>query len=143
MRERFTYEIANWLDGRWNVTLIREDTFSRDAASIARSLLEQWIVGHARELAGGTRVFVYAGRDAARRSAPKSLDRAQEATQPQTATPADRGETEHGRARPERTRHLAATVRVRVFDGSLTVRDADPVAVAYLADAKSDHQVSA
>lgn len=105
MRERFTYEIANWLDGRWNVTLIREGTFSRDAASIARSLLEQWIVGHASELAGGTRVFVYAGRDA-RRSGPQ---------------------------------HLAASVRVRVFAGSLTLRDADPVAVAYLAEARSDY----
>ena len=107
MRERFTYDIANWVDGRWSITLIREDTFSRDAGSIARGLLEQWIVGHRGRLRGGGRVFVYAGR-AARRAAPQ---------------------------------HLAASVRVRVYAGSLAVRDADPAAVAYLAEATPDNGV--
>lgn len=102
MRERFTYDIANWVDGKWCVSLIREGTFSRDAGAIARSLLERWIVGHAGELRGG-RVFVYAGT-AARRSTPQ---------------------------------HLAATVRVRVFRGGLALREADPAATAYLADAET------
>ncbi|WP_460518966.1 hypothetical protein [Flindersiella endophytica] len=117
MRERFTYEVAIWVDGcggggrgQWWVTLIREDTFSRDAGSIARSLLEQWIVGHRGQLRGGGRVFVYDGRAAAR----------------------------NRRAAPQ---HLAATVRVRVFSGSLALRDADPVAVAYLAEATPDNPV--
>jgi hypothetical protein len=61
MRERYTYEIAtSTSDGRWNPTVVRDDTFSRDPRSIARSLLEQWINDHQGRLPGG-RVFVYAG----------------------------------------------------------------------------------
>ena len=61
MRERYTYEIATSTpDGRWTSTVIRDDTFSRDPRSIARSLLEQWIIDHQGRLPGG-RVFVYGG----------------------------------------------------------------------------------
>lgn len=42
-------------------------------------------------------------------------------------------------ARRAAPRHLAAAVRVRVFSGGQAVRDADPVAVAYLGEASSDY----
>lgn len=61
MRERYTYEIATRSqDGQWRTALRRDDTFSRDPASIARSLLEQWIIDHQGKLPGG-RVFIYRG----------------------------------------------------------------------------------
>jgi hypothetical protein len=63
MRERYTYDIAtSTSDGRWVASLISEDTFSRDPESIARSLLEQWIIDNQGRLPGG-RVFVYGGSD--------------------------------------------------------------------------------
>lgn len=63
MRERYTYDIATSAsDGRWIASVIREDTFSRDPESIARSLLEQWIIDNQGRLPGG-RVFVYGGAD--------------------------------------------------------------------------------
>ena len=61
MRERYTYDIAtSTSDGQWKPAVVRDDTFSRDPQSIARSLLEQWIIDHQGRLPGG-RVFVYAG----------------------------------------------------------------------------------
>ncbi|WP_020580279.1 hypothetical protein [Actinopolymorpha alba] len=61
MRERFTYEIStSTQDGQWKPAVIRDDTFSRDPESIARSLLEQWIIDHQGRLSGG-RVFVFGG----------------------------------------------------------------------------------
>ena len=59
MRERYRYEIATSAqNGRWTPAVIRTDTFSRDPESIARGLLEQWIIDHAGRLRGG-RVIVY------------------------------------------------------------------------------------
>ncbi len=61
MRERYSYEIAtSTSDGRWKSAVVSDDTFSRDPESIARSLLEQWIIDHQGRLPGG-RVFVYSG----------------------------------------------------------------------------------
>lgn len=61
MRERYTYEIATRSqDGQWRTAIIRDGTFSRDAQSIARSLLEQWIIDHQGHLPGG-RVFIHRG----------------------------------------------------------------------------------
>jgi hypothetical protein len=62
MRERYTYEIATRSqNGSWRIALIHDDTFSRDPESIARSLLEQWIIDHQGKLPGG-RVFIYRGQ---------------------------------------------------------------------------------
>ena len=63
MRERYTYDIAtSTTDGSWTAIVSSEDTFSRDPRSIARSLLEQWIIDNQGRLPGG-RVFVYGGSD--------------------------------------------------------------------------------
>jgi hypothetical protein len=63
MRERYTYDIATATpDGHWLSSVISEDSFSRDPRSIARSLLEQWIIDHQGRLPGG-RVYVYGGSD--------------------------------------------------------------------------------
>jgi hypothetical protein len=63
MRERYTYDIATTTpDGHWLSSVISEDSFSRDPRSIARSLLEQWIINHQGRLPGG-RVYVYGGSD--------------------------------------------------------------------------------
>ncbi|HEY8455019.1 MAG TPA: hypothetical protein VIL34_05465 [Actinopolymorphaceae bacterium] len=65
MRERYTYDIAiSTPDGQWVSTVIEDATFSRDPRSIARSLLEQWIIDHQGRLPGG-RVFVFDGNRAA------------------------------------------------------------------------------
>ncbi|MEQ4207900.1 hypothetical protein ABN028_31930 [Actinopolymorpha sp. B17G11] len=103
MRERYTYDIATTTpDGRWLSSVISEDSFSRDPRSIARSLLEQWIIDHQGRLPGG-RVYVYGGSDG------------------------------------EEPNNIVATVRVRVYRGDLRNREAQPVAVAYLAHAASDY----
>jgi hypothetical protein len=61
MKERYTYEIATNGDGTdpWHRTALRDDTFSRDPASVARALLESWIIDHPGELTGGERIHVY------------------------------------------------------------------------------------
>jgi hypothetical protein len=103
MRERYTYDIATATpDGHWLSSVISEDAFSRDPRSIARSLLEQWIIDHQGRLPGG-RVYVYGGSDG------------------------------------QEPDNIVATVRVRVYRGDLRNREAQPVAVAYLAHAASDY----
>jgi hypothetical protein len=73
MKERYTYEIATTdHSGAWQQTTLRDDTFSRDPASVARALLESWIIDHPRELTGGERVRVYS---AASRDAPTDMER--------------------------------------------------------------------
>lgn len=60
MKERYTYEIATNRDGAgWHQTALRDDTFSRDPTSVARALLESWIIDHPGELTGGERIRVY------------------------------------------------------------------------------------
>lgn len=59
MRERYTYEIAtDERDGEWKRVIRREDTFSRDPASIVRALLENWVIEHPDELSGGERIHI-------------------------------------------------------------------------------------
>lgn len=59
MRERYTYEIAtDERDGEWQRVIRREDTFSRDPASIVRALLENWVIEHPDELRGGERIKI-------------------------------------------------------------------------------------
>ncbi len=60
MKERFTYEIATNDHGdAWQRAVLRDDMFSRAPASVARSLLESWIIDHPAQLTGGERVRVY------------------------------------------------------------------------------------
>lgn len=59
MREHYTYEIATSSgDGRWKVAVSRGHTFTRDPGSIARSVLETWILERRGDLPGGARVMV-------------------------------------------------------------------------------------
>lgn len=59
MRERYTYEIAtDGQNGEWKRVIRREDTFSRDPASIVRALLENWVIEHPDELGGGERIHI-------------------------------------------------------------------------------------
>jgi hypothetical protein len=60
MKERFTYEIAtNDHGGGWEQAVLRDGMFSRAPVSVARSLLESWIIDHPAKLTGGERVRVY------------------------------------------------------------------------------------
>lgn len=58
MRTFYTYDFATLIGGRWQITIHDEREFTRDPRSIARGLLEQWIIGRARQLPGGGRVVV-------------------------------------------------------------------------------------
>jgi hypothetical protein len=62
MRTYYKYKIAILTDDRWQVTVVQNQNFSRDPRSIARQLLEQWIIGQRGRLPGGRIVVVYGGR---------------------------------------------------------------------------------
>lgn len=65
MRNRFAYHIeVSRGDGKWRLIARRSDLFSRDPKSIARSILEQWIIGHPERVKGGERISVYGPRAA-------------------------------------------------------------------------------
>lgn len=54
MRELYTYEIASTTpEGRWTPVVIRTGWFSRDPESIARGLLESWILDYRGRLVSG------------------------------------------------------------------------------------------
>jgi hypothetical protein len=60
MRELYTYEISTIeRDGLWRLSHIDDETFTRDPKSIARALLERWIIGNHDKLTGGERILVY------------------------------------------------------------------------------------
>jgi hypothetical protein len=60
MRELYTYEISTIeRDGLWRLSHIDNETFTRDPKSIARALLERWIIGNHDKLTGGERILVY------------------------------------------------------------------------------------
>lgn len=60
MRELYTYEISTIdRDGLWRLSHIDDETFTRDPKSIARALLERWIIGNRDKLTGGERILVY------------------------------------------------------------------------------------
>jgi hypothetical protein len=67
MTTLYTYEFATFVDGRWQPTMHAAKEFSRDPQSVARGLLEQWIIGRSRRLPGGGRVVVH-GRRCPRRA---------------------------------------------------------------------------
>lgn len=50
-------------EGRWSMAVFDHGLYSRDPAAIARSVVEQWIIGHPRELQGGERVTIVRARD--------------------------------------------------------------------------------
>lgn len=59
MKQRYTYEIeTSDSSGRWSEAVVRDDVFSRDAMSVARALLENWVIDHPRRLTGGERILV-------------------------------------------------------------------------------------
>lgn len=59
MKQRYTYEIETRdADGRWSEAIVRDDVFSRDAMSVARALLENWVIDHPGRLTGGERILV-------------------------------------------------------------------------------------
>lgn len=54
MRELYTYEIASTTpEGRWTPVVIRTGWFSRDPESIARGLLESWVLDYRGRLISG------------------------------------------------------------------------------------------
>ncbi|MFD2079310.1 hypothetical protein SAMN05421678_11536 [Actinopolymorpha cephalotaxi] len=54
MRELYTYEIASTTpEGRWTPVVIRTGWFSRDPESIARGLMESWILDYRGRLTSG------------------------------------------------------------------------------------------
>lgn len=60
MRNRFAYQIeVSRGDGRWHLMTRRAEAFTRDPKSVARSILEQWIIGHPDKVKGGERISVY------------------------------------------------------------------------------------
>ncbi|GAB3418209.1 hypothetical protein [Flindersiella endophytica] len=65
MKTFYKYKIALLTEGRWQVTVVEKRNFSRDPRSIARQLLEQWIIGQQGHLPGGRIVVVYGGNDGA------------------------------------------------------------------------------
>ncbi|GAB3424401.1 hypothetical protein [Flindersiella endophytica] len=69
----YTYELATLVDGHWQTTIHAEREFTRDPRSIARGLLEQWIIGRAQHLPGGGRVVVCGRRRPDRQCANASV----------------------------------------------------------------------
>jgi hypothetical protein len=66
MKTFYKYKIAVLTEGRWQVTVVEKRNFTRDPRSIARQLLEQWIIGQrGRPLPGGRIVVVYGANDGA------------------------------------------------------------------------------
>lgn len=60
MRELYRYEIRTIeRDGLWKQVHSDHETFTRDPKSIARALLERWIIGNRDKLTGGERILVY------------------------------------------------------------------------------------
>lgn len=60
MRELYRYEIFTIEnDGLWKTAFSDHETFTRDPKSIARALLERWIIGNRDKLTGGERILVY------------------------------------------------------------------------------------
>lgn len=59
MKQRYTYEIeTSDANGRWSEAIVRDDVFSRDAMSVARALLESWVIDHPDRLTGGERILI-------------------------------------------------------------------------------------
>jgi len=59
MRECYTYEISTMQpDGRWRLSRVDTEYSARNPESVARSLLERWIIGNRDKLAGGERIIV-------------------------------------------------------------------------------------
>lgn len=64
MRERYTYEISTSdADDRWKQEVLADDTFSRDPRSVARALLESWVIDNPGKLTGGERILVRFAED--------------------------------------------------------------------------------
>lgn len=60
MRNRYTYLIEiNRGDGTWRLSRRASQLFSRDPKSVARAILEQWIIGHPDQVRGGERISVH------------------------------------------------------------------------------------
>lgn len=60
MRELYRYEISIIEhDGLWKMAFSDHETFTRDPKSIARALLERWIIGNRDKLTGGDRILVF------------------------------------------------------------------------------------
>lgn len=60
MRELYRYEISTIeSNGLWKMAFSDHETFTRDPKSIARALLERWIIGNRDKLTGGERILVY------------------------------------------------------------------------------------
>lgn len=65
MAESYTYHVDVYRDGGWRNHLVREDQTvdERSAEEIARAVLEDWIIDHPAECAGGGRVVTYGPDD--------------------------------------------------------------------------------
>jgi hypothetical protein len=59
VKQRYTYEIeTSDASGRWSEAIVRDDVFSRDAMSVARALLESWVIDHPDRVTGGERILI-------------------------------------------------------------------------------------
>jgi hypothetical protein len=61
MAEPYTYQIDLFDKNRWRTSVSAADQTvdDRDSADIARAILEDWIIDHPGDLAGGGRVTVF------------------------------------------------------------------------------------
>jgi hypothetical protein len=64
VRQRYTYEISTSASGdRWTQDVLADDTFSRDPRSVARALLESWVIDNPGRVTGGERILVRFAED--------------------------------------------------------------------------------
>ncbi|WP_020580028.1 hypothetical protein [Actinopolymorpha alba] len=61
MAETYTYQVELFEGDRWHTSITAEDhsVAGRSGADIARAILEDWIIDHPQDLAGGGRVSVF------------------------------------------------------------------------------------